>query len=86
MALASKKRDSRKIDASIRVDTLEGCLAARPCVVQDMSTTRCEGHDRRFQTRCRTKLKLAFTRDARTDENCEWSGVAASRSAIKFVR
>ena len=39
MALGTKKRESRKSLHQSGWITLEGGFAARPCVVQDMSTT-----------------------------------------------
>ena len=81
MALRStKKRETRKSLRQPGWITLEGGFAARPCVVQDLSTTgaKITIDD---PNSLPAKLRLAFSRDARTGRTAKWSGAAASRSA-----
>ena len=65
--------------------TLEGGFAARPCVVQDLSTTgaKLTVED---QNTLPAKLRLAFSRDARTGRNCEVVWRRGKTFGIKFVR
>jgi hypothetical protein len=85
MALGSKKRESRKSLHQSGWITLEGGFAARPCVVQDMSTTGAKITIDDPNT-LPAKLKLAFSRDARTGRNCEVVWRRGKSVGIKFVR
>ena len=85
MSLGTKKRESRRsLQQSGRI-TLDGGFAARPCVVQDMSTTgaKITIDD---QNTLPAKLKLAFSRDARTGRNCEVVWRRGKSVGVKFVR
>jgi hypothetical protein len=85
MALGTKKRESRKSMHQSGWITLEGGFAARPCVVQDMSTTGAKVTIDDPNT-LPAKLKLAFTRDARNGRNCEVVWRRGKSVGIKFVR
>jgi hypothetical protein len=85
MAAATKKREARKSLSQPGWITLEGGFAARPCVVQDMSST---GAKITIQDPnvLPAKLRLAFARDARTGRNCEVVWRRGSSVGVKFVR
>jgi len=85
MALGTKKRESRKSLHQSGWITLEGGFAARPCVVHDMSTTGAKITIDDPNT-LPAKLKLAFTRDARTGRSCEVVWRRGKSVGIKFVR
>ncbi len=85
MALGSKKRESRKLLHQPGWITLEGGFAARPCVVHDLSTTGAKITIDDPNT-LPAKLKLAFSRDARTGRNCEVVWRRGKSVGIKFVR
>ena len=86
MALATKK--NRKVRKSLRQPgwiTLDGGFAARKCVVQNMSSTgaKITIDDPNMLP---AKLRLAFTRDARTGRPCEVVWRRGKSVGIKFVR
>jgi hypothetical protein len=86
MALATKKK--REVRKSLRQPgwiTLEGGFAARPCVVQNMSSTgaKITIDDPNMLP---AKLRLAFTRDARTGRPCEVVWRRGKSVGVKFVR
>jgi len=86
MALATKKK--REVRKSLRQPgwiTLEGGFAARPCVVHNMSSTgaKITIDDPNMLP---AKLRLAFTRDARTGRPCEVVWRRGKSVGIKFVR
>ena len=85
MAAARKKRDVRKSLQQAGWITLEGGFAARPCVVQDMSASGAKVtiDD---PNPLPAKLRLAFTRDARTGRNCEVVWRRGRSVGIRFVR
>ena len=85
MAGATKKREARKSLSQPGWITLEGGFAARPCVVQDMSST---GAKITIQDPnvLPARLRLAFARDARTGRNCEVVWRRGSSVGVKFVR
>ena len=85
MTGATKKREARKSLSQPGWITLEGGFAARPCVVQDMSST---GAKITIQDPnvLPAKLRLAFARDARTGRNCEVVWRRGSSVGVKFVR
>jgi hypothetical protein len=86
MALATKKK--REVRKSLRQPgwiILEGGFAARPCVVQNMSSTgaKITIDDPNMLP---AKLRLAFTRDARTGRPCEVVWRRGKLVGVKFVR
>jgi hypothetical protein len=85
MAGVTKKRETRKSLRQPGWITLDGGFAARPCVVQDMSSTgaKITVEDPNVLP---AKLRLAFTRDARTGRNCEVVWRRGNSVGIKFVR
>lgn len=85
MAAVNKKREPRKSLHQPGWITLEGGFAARQCVVHDLSTTgaRITIND---PNALPAKLRLAFTRDARTGRNCEVVWRRGRSVGIKFVR
>ena len=85
MAPGTKKREARKSMHQPGWITLEGGFAARPCVVRDLSTSgaRLTIDDRNTLP---AKLRLAFSRDARTGRNCEVVWRRGKTVGIKFVR
>ena len=85
MAGVSKKREVRKSLRQPGWITLDGGFAARPCVVQDMSTTGAKVTIDDPNT-LPAKLRLAFSRDARTGRSCEVVWRRGKSVGIKFVR
>jgi hypothetical protein len=84
MAL-TKKREARKSLQQPGWITLEGGFAARQCVVHDISSTgaKITLDDRNTLP---ARLRLAFSRDARTGRNCEVVWRRGKSAGIKFVR
>ena len=85
MVLGAKKREPRKSLHQSGWITLEGGFAARPCVVQDLSSTGAKITIDDPNT-LPAKLKLAFARDARTGRSCEVVWRRGNSVGIKFVR
>jgi len=85
MALGTKKREARKSLHQPGWITLEGGFAVRTCVVQDLSTSgaKLTVDD---QNSLPARLRLAFSRDARTGRNCEVVWRRGRTVGIKFVR
>jgi len=85
MARATKKREVRKSLRQPGWITLDGGFAARPCVVQNMSSTgaKITIDDPNMLP---AKLRLAFTRDARTGRPCEVVWRRGKSVGVKFVR
>jgi hypothetical protein len=81
----TKKREARKSLQQPGWITLDGGFAARPCVVQDMSTTGAKITIDDSNT-LPTRLRLAFARDARTGRNCEVVWRRGKSAGVKFVR
>ena len=81
----TKKREVRKSLHQPGWITLEGGFAARPCVVQDMSTTgaKITIDDPNVLP---AQLRLAFARDAKTGRPCEVVWRRGKSLGIKFVR
>ena len=85
MAAAIRKREARKSLRQSGWITLDGGFAARPCVVQNISSAGAKitlddssaltGH-----------LRLAFSRDARTGRRCEIVWREGKSLGVKFVR
>ena len=82
---AAKKREARKSLQQPGWITLEGGFAARRCVVQNMSSTgaKITIDDPNMLP---AKLRLAFTRDARTGRPCEVVWRRGKSVGVKFVR
>ncbi|NVN86171.1 MAG: PilZ domain-containing protein [Rhodopseudomonas sp.] len=85
MAVAGKKREARKSVRQSGWITLEGGFAARPCVVVDLSTAGAKVTVDEAQS-LGPKLRLAFSRDARTGRNCEVVWRRGKTLGVKFVR
>ena len=85
MAFSTKKRESRKSLQQSGWITLDGGFAARPCVVQDMSTTGAKVTIDDSNS-LPAKLRLAFSRDARTGRACEVVWRRGKTVGVKFVR
>jgi PilZ domain len=83
--LSSKKRESRKSLSQPGWITLEGGFAARQCVVQDLSATGAKVTIDNPNS-LPTKLRLAFSRDARTGRRCEVVWRRGKSVGVKFVR
>jgi hypothetical protein len=85
MAGVTKKREVRKSLRRPGWITLDGGFAARPCVVQDMSATgaKITLDDPNVLP---AKLRLAFSRDARTGRACEVVWRRGKSVGVKFVR
>jgi hypothetical protein len=81
----TKKREARKSLQQPGWITLEGGFAARPCVVQDMSSTgaKITIEDPNMLP---GKLRLGLTRDARAGRTCEVVWRRGKSVGIKFVR
>jgi len=83
--LSSKKRETRKSVRQPGWITLEGGFAARACVVEDLSGTGAKitiGDSNTLPA----KLRLAFSRDARTGRACEVVWRRGKSVGVKFVR
>ena len=85
MALDTKKREARKSLYQPGWITLEGGFAARPCVVRDLSSSGAKLTIDDPNT-LPAKLRLAFSRDARTGRPCEVVWRRGNTVGIKFVR
>ena len=85
MALGTKKRETRKSLHQPGWITLDGGFAARPCVVQDLSGSGAKLTIEDPNT-LPAKLRLAFSRDARSGRNCEVVWRRGRTVGIKFVR
>jgi hypothetical protein len=85
MAAATTKREARKSLRQSGWITLDGGFAARPCVVQDMS-----GSGAKItlddSSALAGRLRLAFSRDARTGRYCEVIWRQGKSLGLKFVR
>jgi hypothetical protein len=81
----TKKRDVRKSLQQPGWITLDGGFAARPCLVQDMSASGAKVtiDDPNVLP---TKLRLGFSRDARTGRSCEVVWRRGKSLGVKFVR
>jgi hypothetical protein len=81
----TKKREARKSVHQPGWITLEGGFAARQCVVHDMSSSgaKITVDDSNVLP---ARLRLAFTRDARTGRNCQVVWRRGKSLGVKFVR
>jgi hypothetical protein len=84
-ALNNKKREARKSLHQPGWVTLDGGFAARQCVVQDLSTSgaKITLDDASVLS---GKLRLAFSRDARTGRSCEVVWRRGKSFGVKFVK
>jgi len=82
---AAKKREIRKSVQQPGWITLDGGFAARSCVVQDLSSTGAKVTVDDPNT-LPGRLRLAFSRDARTGRSCEVVWRRGKTVGIKFVR
>ncbi|WP_213737335.1 PilZ domain-containing protein [Bradyrhizobium sp. dw_411] len=84
-ALNNKKREARRSLHQPGWVTLDGGFAARQCVVQDLSNSgaKITLDDASVLT---GKLRLAFSRDARTGRACEVVWRRGKSFGVKFVR
>lgn len=83
--LTSKKRQTRKSVQQPGWITLDGGFAARQCVVQDLSPTGAKVTIDDPNS-LPAKLRLAFSRDARTGRRCEVVWRRGKTVGVKFVR
>jgi hypothetical protein len=84
MALGNRKREARKSVQQPGWITLDGGFAARPCVVHDMSS---KGAKITVEADVPAgRLRLAFSRDARSGRNCEVVWRRGKSFGVKFVR
>jgi hypothetical protein len=84
MAL-SKKREARKRLGKPAWITLDGGFAARQCLVEDISTTGAR-ITLEEAVALPGRLKLAFSRDARTGHICQVVWRRGKSAGVKFVR
>ena len=85
VAFDTKKRAARKSLQQPGWITLEGGFAARACVVRDLSSSGAKLTIEDSNT-LPAKLRLAFSRDARTGRPCEVVWRRGQTVGIKFVR
>ena len=81
---AAKKREIRKSVQQPGWITLDGGFAARSCVVQDLSSTGAKVTVDDPNT-LPGKLRLAFSRDARTGRSCEVVWRRGKTYGVKFL-
>jgi hypothetical protein len=84
MAITTK-REARKSVRQSGWITLDGGFAARPCTVLDLSSTgaKLTVDDPQVVT---AKVRLAFSRDARTGRTCQVVWRRGKTLGIKFIR
>ena len=85
MAGASKKREARKSVQQTGWVTLDGGFAARRCMVHDMSSAGAKITVADSSVLA-GRVRLAFSRDARTGRNCEVVWRRGKSFGVKFVR
>ena len=85
MALGTRKRETRKSLRQSGWLTLDGGFAARPCVVEDISSSGAKITVQDNNT-LPAKLRLAFSRDARTGRACEVVWREGKTFGVRFVR
>jgi len=84
MAVA-KKRDARKSVQQPAWVTLEGGFAARQCMVHDMSSSGAKITVTDASVLA-GRVRLAFSRDARTGRNCKVVWRRGKSFGVKFIR
>jgi PilZ domain len=82
---ATKKREARKSLHQPGWITLDGGFAARACVVQDLSSSGAKITIDDSNS-LPGRLRLAFSRDARTGRNCEVVWRRGKSAGVRFVR
>jgi hypothetical protein len=82
---ATKKREPRKSVSQPGWITLDGGFAARPCVVQNISSAGAKIMADDAAALPGT-LRLAFARDARTGRNCQVIWRRGNSIGVKFIR
>jgi hypothetical protein len=85
MVAINKKREVRKSVHQPGWISFEGGFAARPCVVQDMSSTGAKIVIEDPNS-LPGKLRLALSRDARTGRSCEVVWRRGKSVGVRFVR
>src|SRR5579863_1897445 len=82
---AARKREVRKSVQQTAWVTLEGGFAARPCFVHDMSSTgaKITVSDSSVLS---GRVRLAFSRDAKTGRSCNVVWRRGRSFGVKFVR
>jgi hypothetical protein len=85
VAAANKKRDVRRSVQQSGWVTLEGGFAARQCFVHDMSSTgaKITVEDSSVLS---GRVRLAFSRDAKTGRQCDVVWRRGHSFGVKFVR
>jgi hypothetical protein len=81
----AKKRDARRSVQQTGWVTLEGGFAARQCVVDNMSSTGAK-ITVADSTVLSGKVRLAFSRDAKTGRHCNVIWRRGHSFGVKFVR
>jgi hypothetical protein len=82
---ATRKREPRKSVSQPGWITLDGGFAARPCVVQNISSAGAKIMADDAAALPGT-LRLAFARDARTGRNCQVIWRRGNSIGVKFIR
>jgi hypothetical protein len=82
---AARKREARKLLGQSAWITLDGGFAARQCVVQDISSAGAKISVDDAAT-LPARLRLAFSRDARTGHKCQVVWRRGKSAGVKFVR
>ena len=83
--LGTKKREARKSLRQPGWIVLEGGFAVRACVVEDLSTSGAKVTVEDNNT-LPARLRLAFSRDARSGRACEVVWRRGRTVGVKFVR
>ena len=81
----TKKRDVRRSVQQPGWITLEGGFAARPCTVLDLSVTGAKITLDDPNSVTASRIRLAFTRDARTGRACEVVWRRGKTLGVRFV-
>jgi hypothetical protein len=81
----TKKRDVRRSVKQAGWITLEGGFAARPCTVMDLSATGAKITLDDPSSVSASRIRLAFTRDARTGRACEVVWRRGKTLGVRFV-
>ncbi len=81
----TRKREARKSLCQPGWITLDGGFAARPCVVQDISSAGARITAGQASALPGT-LRLAFARDARTGRNCQVVWRRGNSIGVRFIR
>jgi PilZ domain len=82
---AARKRDARKSLHQPAWVTFDGGFAARKCVVHDMSSTGAK-ITIEDSSMLAGRVRLAFSRDARTGRNCQVVWRRGKSFGVRFIR